>query len=543
MAKNMKRTMAAGLAAAMLLAQTAYADVITAQQPNADGSGNYMSSTGPTGTKQLSDGGYLVIGSHNTNANEYVNAGPGVSGTQQNSSGTTSGGSVIISGQNQNTGSTQTPGTTGTAGAPGTGSTNTAPNTSANTAGQITIDQSIAKPQLYSEAAILYDATTGQTLYEKNADKALYPASTTKLMTALLAAERLNLNDTITYSETATHNLESGASNVKLDTGDKLSVQDSLYALLLKSACEVANGIAEKVSGTQEAFAQLMNERAKQLGCTHTNFVNASGLNNANHYTTVRDMALITKAALDNDTVRKIDQTLSYTLPASKNRGELKITNGHKMLNPSNSEYYAGIIGGKTGYTSKAGNTLTTAVSKDGHELIAVVFKSTQKQYADTKALLDYGAKLLASANQGGSTGNAGTGNTGASSNGSTNNGPSAGTGSQNGTQTAGWIQVSDTQWQYKKADGSLCKSEWLDLGSNTYWFDDTTYMATGWRHFSNGAWYYFNPQNGAMVTEKWVTDGGKSYYMQKDGTMAKNTVIDETYQVDENGVYVKKLK
>ena len=523
MAKNMKRTMAAGLAAAMLLAQTAYADVITAQQPNVDGSGNYMSNSGPSGSKQLSDQGYLVIGSHNTNANEYVNAGPGVSGTQQNTSGTASGGSsTIISGQTQNAGSAQAPGTSGNG-------------TTTNTSAQIVIDQKIAQPQIYSEAAILYDGTTGQTLYAKNADKVLYPASTTKLMTALLAAEKLNLSDTITYSETATHNLESGAANVQLDTGDQLSVQDSLYALLLKSACEVANGIAEKVSGTQTAFAQLMNERAKQLGCTNTNFVNASGLNNANHYTTVHDMALITKAALDNETVRKIDQTLTYTLPASKKRGQLKITNGHKMLNPSNSEYYAGIIGGKTGYTSKAGNTLSTAVSKDGHELIAVVFKSTQKQYADTKALLDYGAKLLASANSGGNTGSTGT---------SSNSGTNAGTGSQNtGAQAAGWIQVSDTQWQYKKENGSLCKSEWLDLGSNTYWFDDTTYMATGWRHFSNGAWYYFNPQNGAMVTEKWVTDGGKSYYMQKDGTMAKNTVIDGTYQVDENGVYVKKLK
>ena len=540
MVKHMKRAMAAGLAAAMLLAQTAYADVLTAAQPNADGSGSYISNSGPTGTKALSDSGYLVIGSHNANANDYVNAGPGVAASQQGNAGMTdsNGSSVIISGQNQqNTSGTavQAPGGNSGAQTPAGTNTNGAP-TAGNAAGQIVIDQSIAQPQVNSEAAILYDATTGQTLYGKNTDKAMYPASTTKLMTALLAAERLNLSDTITYSETATHNLESGASTVQLDTGDQLSVQDSLYALLLKSACEVANGIAEKVSGTQEAFAQLMNERAKQLGCTGTNFANASGLNNASHYTTVHDMALITKAALDNETVRKIDQTVNYTLPASKKRGELKITNGHKMINPANSEHYQGVIGGKTGYTSKAGNTLTTAATVNGHELIAVVFKSKQKQYADTKALFDYGAKLLASANA----------NTGSSAGTGTNAGANIGTGANvnGGTQSgAGWIQVSDTQWQYKKADGSLCKSEWLDLGANTYWFDDTTYMATGWRHFSNDAWYYFNPQNGAMVTEKWVTDGGKSYYMQKDGTMAKNTVIGDTYQVDENGVYVKKLK
>ena len=113
----------------------------------------------------------------------------------------------------------------------------------------------------------------------------------------------------------------------------------------------------------------------------------------------------------------------------------------------------------------------------------------------------------------------------------------------QTQTGASGWIQVSDTQWQYKKADGTLCRSEWLDLNGTSYWFDDNTYMATGWRQFSNGAWYYFNPQNGAMVTNKWVTDNGKSYYLQSDGTMAVNTVIDGTYQVDANGVYVKKLK
>ena len=247
-----------------------------------------------------------------------------------------SSGNIIISGQQQGT-TVQTPQTSTGQAAPGgtVSSGTTTSGTTASGTAQITINESIAKPSIYSEAAILYDATTGQVLYEKNSQKAMYPASTTKLMTALLAAERLNLDDTVTYSQTATHGLESGAATVQLDTGDTLTVKDSLYALMLKSACEVANGLAEKVSGSQAAFAELMNQRAQQLGCKNTHFTNASGLNDASHYTTAYDMALITKAALDNETVRTIDQTLTYTLPASKNRGSLQITNGHKMLNPA----------------------------------------------------------------------------------------------------------------------------------------------------------------------------------------------------------------
>ena len=520
--RKTKRLLALSLAAALFAAQTAYADeVVTAAQPEIAGAeGNYISSIGPEGTKEVGDDGYVAVGSNGRNANEYVNAGPGAggltgTGTEASSSG---GSSIIISGQQQTASQT---GTASSEAAPGGGTVSTgtaASGTAASGTAQITIDESIQKPSVSSEAAVLYDATTGQVLFDKNANQQMYPASMTKLMTALLVAENCSLDDTVTYSETATHGLESGAATVQLDTGDTLSVRDSLYALLLKSACEVANGLAEKVSGTQAAFAELMNQRAQQLGCTNTHFANASGLNDTNHYTTAYDMALITKAAFDNETVRTIASTVNYTLPAAKNRGELAITNGNKMINPANSQYYSGIIAGKTGYTSKAGNTLATAVQKDGHELIAVVMKSTQQQYVDTKALLDYGYQQIAASKGGSTTG-------------------------QTQTGASGWIQVSDTQWQYKKADGTLCRSEWLDLNGTSYWFDDNTYMATGWRQFSNGAWYYFNPQNGAMVTNKWVTDNGKSYYLQSDGTMAVNTVIDGTYQVDANGVYVKKLK
>lgn len=506
MQNRFKKTAALSLAAAIMMSQAAYAENITLASYPGGQDGNYISNQGPSGNQYVGSNGYVQAGQY-VDQSGYVNSGPGVVGN----SGQTQPGNNVNSGN-----------TAGNTQSPSQGQTQTGTGTQTN---QVVIDQTIAKPAISSEAAVVYDATTKQILFDKNASQSMYPASTTKLMTALIVAENANLEDTVTYSATAVNGLESGASNVNLAVGDTLSVKDSLYALLLKSACEVANGLAEKVGGSQANFVALMNQKAQQLGCTNTHFENASGLNGTTHYTTAYDMALITKAALDNQTVRTINNTLSYTLPASKNRGELKMTNGNKMLNPSNSQYYAGIIGGKTGYTSKAGSTLATAVEKNGHELIVVVMKSNQKHYDDTKALLDYGYKLIDASNKAqGITGSSGTDST---------------TGNTANQGTGRWNQVSATQWQYVKADGSVCKSEWLDLGDKTYWFDDNTYMATGWRHFSNDAWYYFDTQTGAMVKNSWVIDNGKSYYLTDNGTMAKDTVVGGKYKVDASGVYV----
>ena len=429
---------------------------------------------------------------------------------------------------------------------------------------QISIDQSIAQPQVASEAAVLYDATTGQFLFDKNGTKAMYPASTTKLMTALLAVENLSLDDTVTYTATATQNLESGAATVNLTTGDQLSVRDSLYAMLLKSACEVANGLGEKVSGSQAAFAERMNQRAQELGCTGTHFENASGLNGASHYTTARDMALIANAAVSNETVRTILQTRTYQLPASKNRGAITVTNGNKMINQSNSQYYEGILGGKTGYTSKAGNTLAEVADVEGHRLVAVVMKSKSKHYDDVKLLFDYGKELIrASAGQNGSQTAPGTvtdttgqgsaapitpgmtqGPGAAGSTGSQSGAQPGGTGPQSTAQTGSGFVRTEAGTQYVKADGSICKNEWLDLEGKSYFFDGDGLMCTGWIHFANGDWYYFDTESGEMIRNKWVTDSeeGKSYYLTSSGVMARNTVIDGTYRVNENGEYVEKV-
>ena len=251
--------------------------------------------------------------------------------------------------------------------------------------------QSLQKPVVQAEGAVLMDGATGKVLFGKNENQQFYPASITKVMTALLVLERCSLSDIVTFSATATTNLESGAVALGVSEGDQLTVEQSLYGLLLKSANEIGNGLAEHVAGSNAAFADLMNEKARALGCQNTHFANPHGLNDATHLTTAYDMALILRAALDHADFRRIDTTTSYDFPALKNQEAKTITMGHKMLYPTDSRYYAGMIGGKTGYTSKAGNTLVTAVERDGVRLIAVVLKSKGTHYTDTRAMLDYG--------------------------------------------------------------------------------------------------------------------------------------------------------
>ncbi len=324
---------------------------------------------------------------------------------------------------------------------------------------------SVSVPQISSEGAVLMDADTGALLYSKNSETKYYPASITKLMTALLVAERTNLSDTVIFSKAATTNLEAGAVTLNMAEGDKLTVEQCLYGLMLKSANDVANGLAEHVSGSVSSFAQLMNAKAKELGCTNTNFVNPNGLNNSNHYTTPHDMALIAKAAFQNSVVRKVCSTVRYQIPATKKAGARTVTMGHKMINSSDSRYYPGVVGGKTGFTSLAGNTLVTYAEKNGSRLIVVIMKSKSTHYGDTKALLDYGFALK-------------------------------GTGSSNLTANAlnGWVQSGD-KWYYYRQDGTMAcnywvktNDKWYYLGSDGVMLKDTV-TPDGYRLDTSGVW------------------------------------------------------
>ena len=372
------------------------------------------------------------------------------------------------------------------------------------------------------------DAAAGTVLFSKNGDKQFYPASITKLMTALLVAENCNLDDKVTFSATATTNLEAGAVSINMTAGDVMTVRQCLYALLLKSANEVGNALAEHVAGSNAKFAEMMNAKAAALGCTNTHFTNPHGLNDSNHYTTPHDMALIARAAFQNDVVKTVASTRTYTLPATiKNPSGLTVTIGHKMLNPNDARYYPGVIGGKTGYTSKAGNTLVTAVEKDGVRLIVVILKSSSTHYTDTKALLDYGFELV---KQQGSAAQTGTSSGTASGTSSSVSGP--GTSIQ-----TGWKE-DETGWYYVKSNGAKASGEWLQIEGEDYYFDDNAYMATGWRNFTDGSWYYFH-STGAMAKNVWVEDNDKWFYLGSSGAMLTNTTTPDGYQVDESGAWV----
>lgn len=251
-----------------------------------------------------------------------------------------------------------------------------------------------------AEGAVLMDARSGAVIYGKNLHSVYYPASITKILTALIVIEHCNLDDIVTFSHDAIYNVEQGSSSAGMDVGDKMTVRDCLYAMLLKSANEVANALAEHTAGSVQNFAVLMNAKAKELGCQESHFNNPSGLNDPQHYTSAYDMALIAQAAFQNETFVTIDSSLYYDLPPTRHNPDgFRVYPGHRMLKKNAPQYYPGVIGGKTGYTMLAGNTLVTCAEKNGMKLITVILNGHQTHYSDTKALLDFGFSNFQSVN------------------------------------------------------------------------------------------------------------------------------------------------
>lgn len=248
-----------------------------------------------------------------------------------------------------------------------------------------------AAPSVTAESAIVMDISTGLVLYEKNSKEAKYPASITKIMTTLLALENSSLNDTVTFSRDAVFGVDLDSSRIGIDVGEQLSMEDSLYGIMLASANEVSYAVAEHVSGTMEAFVDLMNERAQELGCVNTNFTNPHGLQDPNHYTCAYDMALIAQEAIKNTTFAQITGARTYVIPPTNLQVESRpLANHHKFL--KRDLIYEGAIGGKTGYTSAAKYTLVTYAKRGDMELVCVVMASDSitTEYTDTSALLDY---------------------------------------------------------------------------------------------------------------------------------------------------------
>lgn len=380
--KNWKRILSIGIIISITSAALSYAEMTVPPHP-ADGggmaSGQFLGPGFPGGlpggeSKTLTVGGGMPGISSGAGPTTQQTPGEPQAAGQQTPGDTPSAGQQA-SGDTPSAGQAGGPG--GTVPSPG------------NPAGQAA--QAVQEPEVAAEGAVLIDGASGKVLYGKNADQQFYPASITKVMTALLTLERCSMGDVVGFSASATTNLESGAVSLDITEGDRLTVEQCLYGLLMKSANEIGNGLAEHMAGSVSGFAELMNARARELGCTNTHFANPHGLNDASHKTTPHDMALIMRAALQNEVFRRITTTRTYDFPATKKAGARTITMGHKMIYPSDSRYYEGVVGGKTGYTSLAGNTLVTGAERDGVLLIVVIMKSKQTHYADTKALLDYG--------------------------------------------------------------------------------------------------------------------------------------------------------
>lgn len=253
---------------------------------------------------------------------------------------------------------------------------------------------------LSGEGAILIDIDTLEILYEKNSHSQFYPASTTKIMTAILAIELGNLQDIVTVDEESVK-LTDG-SHIALEPGEQLSLEHLLNALLIESANDAALVIAKHISGNQDEFYKLMNDKAKSIGALNTNFVNPNGLPNEEHLTTAYDLALIGRYAMENETFRSIVKNYTYTIPVTNKKTEPRYLKSANRLIYSNEKIdvdgklipikYEGVTGVKSGYTVAAQQCLVTSLEKDGHKFIAVVLKSNGKSiYSDTHKLLNYG--------------------------------------------------------------------------------------------------------------------------------------------------------
>ena len=240
--------------------------------------------------------------------------------------------------------------------------------------------------------AIIMEESTGTILFEKNIEEAHYPASITKIMTAIIALENGNMSDTVVFSKDAVYKTE--GSGIARDVDEEMTLEQCMYAMLLESANECAYAIAEHVGGTYDNFIRMMNEKAEELGCINTHFTNPHGLPDEDHYTCCYDMALISREAWKNETFRIMTGTIRYEIPPTNKHKDITYLQNHNAMlnNYKTAEYlYEPCVGGKTGYTIAAGNTLVTYAQKNQMTLICVVMNTTAPlHWTESEALFEH---------------------------------------------------------------------------------------------------------------------------------------------------------
>lgn len=245
-------------------------------------------------------------------------------------------------------------------------------------------------PKVSADSMVLMDATTGQVLLEKNMNNSYPPASTTKIMTALLTLENCNLKDKVTVGEKPPY---LDGSKIGIKVGEIVTVEDLLYGLMLQSGNDCALALAEHISGSSEAFAELMNKRAKELGCKNTHFVNPHGLYDENHKASAYDLALILKELYKHSDYRKIASTAEYKMPPTNKTVEVRnLWNKNKLITGSNNYGYKYCTSGKTGYTRQSQYSFVATAEKDNLKLIVTLVHDSAKNYwTNSKELFEYG--------------------------------------------------------------------------------------------------------------------------------------------------------
>ncbi len=264
---------------------------------------------------------------------------------------------------------------------------------------EVDVDEITNSIDIYAPSAILIEKETGDILYQKNAFNIMYPASTVKIMTAILVLENRSLDELVTVSASSISSVPYGYTLSGIQAGETLTIEDLLYAMLIPSGNDAANALAECVGGSIEEFANMMNEKAIQIGCENTNFTNPNGVHDENMYTTAYDLALIAKYAMNIDEFRTIVSTLTYTLPSTNvyPSADRVLTNSNHLINPTSSHYYEYAIGIKTGYTNAAQNCLVAGAMKDNDEFIVVILGSAesnlgnQAKFVDAQKLFEFG--------------------------------------------------------------------------------------------------------------------------------------------------------
>ncbi len=248
-------------------------------------------------------------------------------------------------------------------------------------------------PIIDSPCGLVMDARTGQIVYEKDGYSKRSPASVTKIMTVLIALEKGKLDDVITLSENAVWGFDRESSHIGLDVGEEIRMEDALYAIMMSSANEASIAVAEHIAGSEEAFCELMNQKAKEIGCTNTNFTNVTGFHQENHYTTAHDIALITKEAMQHQKFLDISACTYYEIPPTNYIDDIRYLTQDALIMEDTSEYYYGYCqGAKHGYTAEANGVLTAWASYDDMQLICVTMGANPStgNYTDSVKLFDY---------------------------------------------------------------------------------------------------------------------------------------------------------